>query len=110
MLEGPIPQFRDMTEQGRLDEFSDLILGVYIPYAHQIFYDVENLRDVIYVSIVKNRINSKLGRFKMRYDFYHNRIVDEKEFNKLKLEELLRKNPFLNELAINLMLQQVDEI
>lgn len=109
-LEGPIPQFKDMAEQGRLDEFSDLIIGVFIPYVHQIYYDLENLRDVIYVSVVKNRINSKLGRFKMRYDFYHNRIVDEKEFNKHKLEELLRKNPFLNELAINLMLQQVDEI
>ena len=46
----------------------------------------------------------------MRYDFYHNRIVDEKEFNKLKLEELKRKNPVFNELAINLMLQQEDEI
>lgn len=109
-LEGPIPQFRDMAEQGRLDEFSDLIIGVFIPYVHQIYYDLENLRDVIYVSVVKNRINSKLGRFKMRYDFYHNRIVDEKEFNKLKLEELKRKNPVFNELAINLMLQQEDEI
>ena len=109
-LEGPIPQFRDMAEQGRLDEFSDLIIGVFIPYVHQIYYDLENLRDVIYVSIVKNRINSKLGRFKMRYDFYHNRIVDEKEFNKFKLEELKRKNPVFNELAINLMLQQEDEI
>ena len=109
-LEGPIPQFKDMTEQGRLDEFSDLIIGVFIPYVHQIYYDLENLRDVIYVSIVKNRINSKLGRFKMRYDFYHNRIVDEKEFNKFKLEELKRKNPVFNELAINLMLQQEDEI
>ena len=109
-LEGPIPQFKDMTEQGRLDEFSDLIIGVFIPYVHQIYYDLENLRDVIYVSVVKNRINSKLGRFKMRYDFYHNRIVDEKEFNKFKLEELKRKNPVFNELAINLMLQQEDEI
>ena len=109
-LEGPIPQFKDMAEQGRLDEFSDLIIGVFIPYVHQIYYDLENLRDVIYVSIVKNRINSKLGRFKMRYDFYHNRIVDEKEFNKLKWEELKRKNPVLNELAINLMLQQEDEV
>ena len=109
-LEGPIPQFKDMAEQGRLDEFSDLIIGVFIPYVHQIYYDLENLRDVIYVSIVKNRINSKLGRFKMRYDFYHNRIVDEKEFNKFKLEELKRKNPVFNELAINLMLQQEDEI
>jgi replicative DNA helicase len=109
-LEGPIPKFKDMAEQGRLDEFSDLIIGVFIPYAHQIYYDLENLRDVIYVSVVKNRINSKLGRFKMRYDFYHNRIVDEKEFNKLKLEELKRKNPVFNELAINLMLQQEDEI
>ena len=109
-LEGPIPQFRDMAEQGRLDEFSDLIIGVFIPYVHQIYYDLENLRDVIYVSVVKNRINSKLGRFKMRYDFYHNRIVDEKEFNKFKLEELKRKNPVFNELAINLMLQQEDEI
>ena len=109
-LEGPIPQFKDMAEQGRLDEFSDLIIGVFIPYVHQIYYDLENLRDVIYVSVVKNRINSKLGRFKMRYDFYHNRVVDEKEFNKLKLEELKRKNPVFNELAINLMLQQEDEI
>ena len=109
-LEGPIPQFRDMAEQGRLDEFSDLIIGVFIPYVHQIYYDLENLRDVIYVSVVKNRINSKLGRFKMRYDFYHNRIVDEKEFNKLKWEEMKRKNPVINELAINLMLQQEDEV
>jgi replicative DNA helicase len=109
-LEGPIPQFKDMAEQGRLDEFSDLIIGVFIPYVHQIYYDLENLRDVIYVSVVKNRINSKLGRFKMRYDFYHNRIVDEKEFNKLKWEEMKRKNPVLNDLAINLMLQQEDEV
>jgi replicative DNA helicase len=109
-LEGPIPQFKDMAEQGRLDEFSDLIIGVFIPYVHQIYYDLENLRDVIYVSVVKNRINSKLGRFKMRYDFYHNRIVDEKAFNKLKWEEMKRKNPVINELAINLMLQQEDEI
>ena len=109
-LEGPIPQFKDMAEQGRLDEFSDLILGVFVPYAHQIFYDLDNLRDVIYVSIIKNRINSKLGKFKMRYDFYHNRVVDEREFNKLALEELKRNNPVFNELAINLMLQQVDEI
>ena len=109
-LEGPIPQPKDMTEQGRLDEFSDLILGVFVPYAHQIFYDLDNLRDVIYVSIIKNRINSKLGKFKMRYDFYHNRVVDEREFNKLALEELKRNNPVFNELAINLMLQQVDEI
>ncbi len=109
-IEGPMPQLRDMTEQGRLDEFSDLILGVFVPYAHQIFYDLDNLRDVIYVSIIKNRINSKLGKFKMRYDFYHNRVVDEREFNKLALEELKRNNPVFNELAINLMLQQVDEI
>ena len=109
-LEGPIPQFRDMAEQGRLDEFSDLIIGVFIPYVDQIYYDLENLRDVIYVSVVKNRINSKLGRFKMRYDFYHNRIVDEKEFNKLKWKEMKRKNPVINELAINLMLQQEDEV
>lgn len=65
-LEGPIPQPKDMTEQGRLDEFSDLILGVFVPYAHQIFYDLDNLRDVIYVSIIKNRINSKLGKFNWR--------------------------------------------
>ena len=109
-LEGPIPQFKDMAEQGRLDEFSDLIIGVFIPYVHQIYYNLENLRDVIYVSVVKNRINSKLGRFKMRYDFYHNRIVDEKEFNRLTLQELKRTNPAFNELAINLMLQQEYEI
>lgn len=109
-IEGPSPKCYDMTEQGRLDEFSDLILGVYVPYAHQIYYNVENLRDVIYVSVIKNRINSKLGRFKMRYDIYHNRIVDEKEFNRLALQELKRTNPAFNELAINLMLQQEDEI
>ena len=99
-----------MTEQGRLDEFSDLILGVYVPYAHHVFFDVENLRDVIYVSIIKNRINSNLGKFRMKYDFYHNRIVDEKEFNRLTLQELKRTNPAFNELAINLMLQQEYEI
>ena len=109
-IEGPSPKYYDMTEQGRLDEFSDLILGVFVPYAHQIYYNVENLRDVIYVSVIKNRINSKLGRFKMRYDIYHNRIVDEKEFNRLALQELKRTNPAFNELAINLMLQQEDEI
>lgn len=109
-LEGPIPQPKDMTEQGRLDEFSDLILGVFVPYAHQIFYDVDNLRDVIYVSVIKNRINSKLGKFKMKYDIYHNRVVDEKVFNKYKLEELKEKYPAFNELAINLMLDQVDII
>ena len=109
-LDGPIPQPKDMTEQGRLDEFSDLILGVFVPYAHQIFYDVDNLRDVIYVSVIKNRINSKLGKFKMKYDIYHNRVVDEKVFNKLKLEELKEKYPAFNELAINLMLDQVDII
>lgn len=109
-IEGPIPKCNDMTEQGRLDEFSDLILGVYVPYAHQIYYNVDNLRDVIYVSVIKNRINSKLGRFKMKYDIYHNRIVDEKEFNRLALEELKRTNPVFNELAINLMLQQEGEI
>ena len=109
-IEGPFPKCYDMTEQGRLDEFSDLILGVYVPYAHQIYYNVENLRDVIYVSVIKNRINSKLGRFKMRYDIYHNRIVDEKEFNRLALQELKRTNPAFNELVINLMLQQEDEI
>ena len=109
-LDGPIPQSKDMTEQGRLDEFSDLILGVFVPYAHQIFYDVDNLRDVIYVSVIKNRINSKLGKFKMKYDIYHNRVVDEKEFNKHKLEELMEKYPAFNELAINLMLDQVDII
>lgn len=109
-LDGPIPQPKDMTEQGRLDEFSDLILGVFVPYAHQIFYDVDNLRDVIYVSVIKNRINSKLGKFKMKYDIYHNRVVDEKVFNKYKLEELKEKYPAFNELAINLMLDQVDII
>lgn len=109
-LDGPNPQPKDMTEQGRLDEFSDLILGVFVPYAHQFFYDVEHLRDVIYVSIIKNRINSKLGKFKMKYDIYHNRVVDEKEFNKLTLEKLKREKPFFNELAINLLLQQEDEI
>jgi len=110
-LDGPIPQHRDMTEQGRLDEFSDLILSVFVPYAHQIFFDgVNNLRDVIYVSVVKNRINYKLGRFKMKYDIYHNRVVDDKIFNKLLLEELKRNNPVFNELVINLMLQQEDEI
>lgn len=109
-LDGPIPQPKDMTEQGRLDEFSDLILGVFVPYAHQIFYDVDNLRDVIYVSVIKNRINSKLGKFKMKYDIYHNRVVDEKVFNKFKLEELKEKYPAFNELAINLMLDQVDII
>ena len=109
-LDGPIPQPKDMTEQGRLGEFSDLILGVFVPYAHQIFYDVDNLRDVIYVSVIKNRINSKLGKFKMKYDIYHNRVVDEKEFNKHKLEELMEKYPAFNELAINLMLDQVDII
>ena len=108
--DGALPQLVDMTEQGRLDEFSDLILGVYVPYAHHVFFDVDNLRDVIYVSVIKNQINSKLGKFRMKYDFYHNRVVDEKEFNRLVLEELKRDNPYFNELAINLMLQQVDEI
>ena len=106
-----MPKYKDMKDQGRLDEFSDLILGVYVPYAHQIFYDgVRNLRDVIYVSVLKNRINSKLGKFTMRYDIYHNRVVDDKEFNKLALEELKRTNPSFNELAINLLLEQADEI
>ncbi|MCR4852657.1 MAG: hypothetical protein K5893_03605 [Prevotella sp.] len=110
-LEGPIPQHKDMTEQGRLDEFSDVILGVYVPYAHQVFFDgVDNLRDVIYVSVIKNRINSKLGRFTMTYDIYHNRVVDEKEVNRLAFEELKKKNPAFNELAINLMLEQAEEI
>ena len=46
----------------------------------------------------------------MKYDIYHNRVVDEKEFNKHKLEELMEKYPAFNELAINLMLDQVDII
>lgn len=107
----PIPQYKDLTVAGRLDEFSDLILGVFVPYAHQIFFDgVNELRDVIYVSILKNRINTKMGKFTMTYDFYHNRVVDDKEFNRLALEELKKNCKSFNELVVNLDLRQTEEI
>lgn len=107
----PMPQYKDMTIAGRLDEFSDLILGVFVPYAHQILCDgVKDLRDVIYVSILKNRINTKMGKFSMRYDFYHNRVVDDKQFNRLLLEELKKNNESFNELIVNLDFRVSEEI
>lgn len=107
-----MPQLKDLTYAGRLDEFSDLAIGVYVPYVHRIFYEWDGkcFRDVIKVSILKNRINLKMGRFSMIYDIDHNRVVDDKEYNKLALEELKKKNDAFNELVINLGLEQKEEI
>jgi hypothetical protein len=51
-----------------------------------------------------------MGKFSMIYDFYHNRVVDNKEFNRLALEELKKNNKAFNELVVNLHLSQVEEV
>jgi hypothetical protein len=92
---------------GRLDEYSDLILSVYIPYAHGLYYDYKGncYRDVIEVQILKNKINNKMGRFSMKEDIYLCTILDKTEFNQQLIEELKEKNPAINDLVIGFGLE-----
>lgn len=100
------PNLSDLAYASRLDEYSDVIFETIVPYAHQIFTDYkgENLRDIIEVTVLKNNINQKLGRFSMKYDFNRNRVLDDKEYNRTIYKKLLAKNPALNELVVGLEL------
>ena len=103
-LEGMRPNISDLAYANRLDEYSDVIFGVFVPYVHQIFinYDGKDFRDIIEVTILKNNINQKLGRFSMKYDYCRNRVLDNKEYNRKIYEKLLAKNPALNELVVGM--------
>ena len=103
-LEGIRPNISDLAYANRLDEYSDVIFGAFVPYAHQIFinYDGKDFRDIIEVTILKNNINQKLGRFSMKYDYCRNRVLDNKEYNREIYEKLLAKNPALNELVVGM--------
>ena len=105
------PILKDMVYASRLDEYSDLIFGVFVPYTHGIFYDFrgKNQRDQIEVTVLKNKINHKLGCFSMKYDFYHNRVLDDKGYNIKLIEELKAKNPAFNELVVGLGLMPANE-
>lgn len=105
------PILKDMVYASRLDEYSDVIFGVFVPYTHGIFYDFrgKNQRDQIEVTVLKNKINHKLGCFSMKYDFYHNRVLDDKGYNIKLIEELKAKNPAFNELVVGLGLMPANE-
>jgi replicative DNA helicase len=103
-IEGIRPNLSDLVRPGRLDEYSDVIFGVFVPYVHQIFinYDGKDFRDIIEVTILKNNINQKLGRFSLKYDYCRNRVLDNKEYNREIYEKLRAKNPALNELVVGM--------
>ena len=102
-----LPQIQDLMHAGRLDEYSDLVLGTYIPYAHQHHYN-EDIHDAIIVSVLKNNINMKMGKFKMHYDLYHYNIWDNKEYNKQLFEEMKAENSVINEMAVGMDLELAD--
>lgn len=106
-LSEELPRIQDLIHAGRLDEYSDLVLGTYIPYAHQNHYH-EDVRDAIIVSVLKNNINMKMGKFKMHYDLYHCNIWDNKEYNKQLFEEMKAENSVINEMAIGMDLELAD--
>jgi len=103
-----LPRIQDLIHAGRLDEYSDLVLGTYIPYAHQNHYH-ENVRDAIIVSVLKNKNNMKMGKFKMHYDLYHCNIWDNKEYNKQLFEKMVAKNSAISEMAVGMDLELSDE-
>ena len=103
-----LPRIQDLIHAGRLDEYSDLVLGTYIPYAHQNHYH-ENVRDAIIVSVLKNNINMKMGKFKMHYDLYHCNIWDNKEYNKQLFEKMVAKNSAISEMAVGMDLELSDD-
>lgn len=101
------PKLGDAMMAGRLDEYSDLILSVYVPYAHGLYYDYKGIcyRNVIEVQILKNKINNKMGRFSMKEDINLCTILDNTEYNQRLIEELREKNPAINDLVIGLGLE-----
>ena len=101
------PKLGDAMMAGRLDEYSDLILSVYVPYVHGLYYDYKGncYRDVIEVQILKNKINNKMGRFSMKEDINLCTILDNTEYNQRLIEELREKNPAINDLVIGLGLE-----
>ncbi len=101
------PKLGDAMMAGRLDEYSDLILSVYVPYAHGLYYDYKGIcyRNVIEVQILKNKINNKMGRFSMKEDTNLCTILDNTEYNQRLIEELREKNPAINDLVIGLGLE-----
>lgn len=103
-----LPRIQDLIHAGRLDEYSDLVLGTYIPYAHQNHYH-EDVRDAIIVSVLKNNINMKMGKFKMHYDIYHCNIWDNKEYNKQLFEKMVEGNSAISELAVGMNLELSDD-
>ena len=110
-LDSQKPILKDMVYASRLDEYSDVVLGVFVPYTHSIYYDFrgKNLRDQIEVTVLKNKINHKLGCFSMKYDFYHNKVVDDKGYNKELVKELMNTNTAFNELVIGMGLMPANE-
>ena len=107
-LSEELPRIQDLIHAGRLDEYSDLVLGTYIPYAHQNHYH-EDVRDAIIVSVLKNNINMKMGKFKMHYDLYHCNIWDNKEYNKQLFEKMVAKNSAISEMAVGMDLELSDD-
>ena len=107
-LSEELPRIQDLIHAGRLDEYSDLVLGTYIPYAHQNHYH-EDVRDAIIVSVLKNNINMKMGKFKMHYDLYHSNIWDNKEYNKQLFEKMVAKNSAISEMSVGMDLELSDD-
>ena len=107
-LSEELPRIQDLIHAGRLDEYSDLVLGTYIPYAHQNHYH-EDVRDAIIVSVLKNNINMKMGKFKMHYDLYHCNIWDNKEYNKQLFEKMVAKNSAISEMTVGMDLELSDD-
>ena len=55
-VEGKIPLLTDLRYVGDLDEFSDIVIGVFRPASYQIYYDMRgnDLHDVLVLMVLKN--------------------------------------------------------
>ena len=55
-VEGKIPLLTDLRYVGDLDEFSDIVIGVFRPVAYQIYLDMRgnDLHDVLVLKVLKN--------------------------------------------------------
>lgn len=103
------PNFQHLVVEGRLDEYSDLILGVFIPNAHnkKKGYVVNTPKDVVCVSILKNNINVMKGSTVMLYDASHNRVIDNDSYNRHIIVELQKNDRSFRKLSDNLELDLV---
>ena len=99
--EGYRPQLQDLSHISRLDEYSDLVLGTFVPYAHQILCDEHgyDLRDVLDIFILKNNINQKTGKIRLLQDISHRNPLIIKELNRREIAKLKAKSKSFNDLV-----------